>query len=374
MAAAEGDIDPEIKETASRCTTVAEKGAHTFKIDGYSLNKGIGNGKTVHRLPSGTFTVGGVDWVLYFYPDGLGPRSDSAFINLELASKNAEVRARYEVCLLKGPSGRVQLPPPTPDSTMVFISRQGEAGRSSISFKINKDDLESSGYIHDNCLKIRCVITVIKETELSETTRCKAAAIVVPPPDIAAHFSELLKSLSEEDSGADVTFSVDGESIPAHKCILAARSRVFKAELYGPMKTRGSRVTVEDMQPDVFKALLQFVYTDSMPDLGELHGEDYAEMVRHLLVAADRYAMERLKLMCQEILSRNLDVENVAMTLGLADQYNCDKLKDICIEFMSSTDETNDAVFATKGYADLKRNCPSVIVDVYERTTKRRRI
>jgi speckle-type POZ protein len=77
--------------------------------------------------------------------------------------------------------------------------------------------------------------------------------------------------------------------------------------------------------------------------------------------------------MCQNILGSKLDVENVASTLGLADQYNCDRLKDVCIEFMMNLEDKN-AVMETKGYANLRRSCPSVIVEVYERTNKRRRI
>jgi speckle-type POZ protein len=38
-------------------------------------------------------------------------------------------------------------------------------------------------------------------------------------------------------------------------------------------------------------------------------------------VAADRYGFERMKLMCESILSKRLDVESAATTLALADQY-----------------------------------------------------
>ncbi|CAL5007562.1 unnamed protein product [Urochloa decumbens] len=367
--------DPQIKETASRCTMAADKGAHTFEIVGYSLKKGMGAGKSIH---SGKFSVGGVDWVLRFCPDGLTSRSsDHPFIHLELATKNAEVRAHHNVTMVKRPSGARGTPWATmaapPEPTMVFGSREGPR---TASFKVSRTEIEApcSGYLHDDCLVIRCEITVFWDPELSETTVAVAGSgtgIDVPPPDMAAHLGKLF----EEKEGADVTFSVEGESIVAHKFMLAARSPVFKAELCGPMKTRARCVVVEDMRADVFRVLLHFIYNDSLPEgLGNLDEDDYGEMIQHLLVAADRYAMERLKLMCQDILGRNLDVENVAATLGLADQYNCDKLKDVCIEFMSSAEETTEAVLATEGYASLKRSCPSVIVEVYERATKRRRI
>ena len=94
-------------------------------------------------------------------------------------------------------------------------------------------------------------------------------------------------------------------------------------------------------------------------------------MLWHLLAAADRYAIDRLKLICQSILSKNLHVETVATTLALADQHNCDKLKEICIEFIT-TDNMNDVV-TTQGYASLKRACPSVIADILEKTSRRRK-
>ncbi|KAF0926885.1 hypothetical protein E2562_027739 [Oryza meyeriana var. granulata] len=59
--------------------------------------------------------------------------------------------------------------------------------------------------------------------------------------------------------------------------------------------------------------------------------------------------MDRLRLLCQSILGRNLDVDNVATTLALADQHNCSRLKDVCIEFITSSNEI-DAMVATKGY------------------------
>lgn len=190
----------------------------------------------------------------------------------------------------------------------------------------------------------------------------------VPPSNLSSHFGKLLL----EENGADLTFSVGGESFAAHKIILAARWPVFEAELYGQMKEREDQcIIVEDMQPGVFKALLHFIYTDSLPCVDDLGDDDYSEMIRHLLVAADRYAMDRMKLMCQNILSENLALETVAATLALADQYNCERLKDVCIKFIASTDEM-DTLMATQGYMDLKRTCPFVFVDVFEKSKRLR--
>jgi speckle-type POZ protein len=125
------------------------------------------------------------------------------------------------------------------------------------------------------------------------------------------------------------------------------------------------------MQPAVLSALLRFMYTDSLP-LAIIDGrveDDRREMACHLLVAADRYAMERLKTMCQIILSKTLAVHTVAATLALADQRHCDMLKDACMEFIFYPNRLGDVV-ESHGYAKLKTTCPSVLVEILEKSIK----
>ncbi|AQK50082.1 BTB/POZ and MATH domain-containing protein 2 [Zea mays] len=132
---------------------------------------------------------------------------------------------------------------------------------------------------------IQCDLTVVRDPELCKTKG--GFEIQVPPSDLAEQFGKLL--LEEEET--DVVFSVGGETFPAHKVVLAARSPVFKAQLYGNMKeAKARRVAVEDMQPGVFRALLKFIYiyTDALPVIGDdnICDDDYDEIIRHLLVAA----------------------------------------------------------------------------------------
>ena len=76
--------------------------------------------------------------------------------------------------------------------------------------------------------------------------------------------------------------------------------------------------------------------------------------------------------MCQSILCENLSIQTVATTLALADQHHCDMLKDAFIEFMACP-SVMDAVEATQGYKDLKRTCPSVLVEALEKTSRFRK-
>ncbi|CAD6340056.1 unnamed protein product [Miscanthus lutarioriparius] len=220
----------------------------------------------------------------------------------------------------------------------------------------------------DEGAEVRAFYDLFLDSELCKT---KGLEIQVPPSDL----SSILVGCCSLKRKRSVIFSVQGETFPAHKIILATRSPVFKAQLYGKMKeTKAWCVTVEDMQPDVFKYLLNFIYTDALPVFDDdIDDDDYSEMIKHLLVAADRYAMDRMKLLCASVLVENLRVDTVATTLAFLDQHNCKSLRDMCIEFMASSNRIRD-VMATQGHANLKRTCPSVIVDVLEKTGRCRKI
>lgn len=84
----------------------------------------------------------------------------------------------------------------------------------------------------------------------SHTEGPKIYSIAIPPTNIGQQFGQLLES----GKGSDVNFEVNGEVFAAHKLILAARSPVFRAQLFGPMKDQNTQcIKVEDMEAPVFK-------------------------------------------------------------------------------------------------------------------------
>jgi speckle-type POZ protein len=168
--------------------------------------------------------------------------------------------------------------------------------------------------------------------------------------------------------GTDVTFEVGGERFAAHRCVLAARSRVFKAELFGPMK-EGSTATadaihVEDMDARVFSIMLAFIYSDSEPKIDNNDDEDVVSLWQHLLVAADRYDLQRLKLMCEDKLCGFIDVNTTTAILSLAERHSCDGLKKACYDFLGTPGNLK-AVAATDGFYHLVGSCPSVLDELF---------
>ncbi|CAN6213276.1 unnamed protein product [Urochloa humidicola] len=356
---------PDNSKTMSTWNSGVEQGTHVFDIRGYSHHRSSAAGGRMKNILSGTFPVGGHQWTVFLRPDGFNSHDEIA-AGLLLTTKHvAKVRASYDLRLVEQSTGlSVSVHKEAPG---VFHFNEKHPGSFISRFTEKRSLFESPTYLQDDCLTMECTVTVIKEPWKTETK--PFPKIQVPQSDMAGQCAKLL----EEKVGVDVTFSVGGEEFTAHKVVLATRSPVFKAQFYGPLREAGTEcITIEDMQPVVFKELLNFIYTDSLPSLDYLNADGRTDMICHLLVAADRYGMERLSLMCQSILCENLSVQTVATTFALADQHQCDMLKDACLEFISCSTAI-DAVKRTQGYMNLKRTCPPDVIEGFEKASKFRK-
>ncbi|XP_073302755.1 BTB/POZ and MATH domain-containing protein 2-like [Primulina huaijiensis] len=349
--------------TTSTSITETVDGSHDFKIAGYSLSKGIGIGK---YIASDTFIVGGYSWAIYFYPDGKSVEDNATYVSLfiALASEGADVRALFELTLLDQ-SGRER------HKVHSHFGRALESGPYTLKYRgsmwgykrfYKRTLLETSDYLKDDCLQVHCCVGVVR----SHTEGPKVYSIPLPPSDIGQHFGHLLESGKE----TDVVFEIDGETFSAHKLVLAARSPVFSAQLYGPMKDQNTQcIKIEDMEAPVFKALLHFMYWDALPDLEELTGlnSKWAStlMSQHLLAAADRYGLDRLRLLCESYLCADVAIHTVATTLALAEQHHCFQLKSVCLKYVALPENLR-AVMQTDGFDYLRESCPHVLTELLE--------
>lgn len=354
-------------ETASTSLTRTVNGSHDFKINGYSLSKGIGIGK---YMASDLFEVGGYSWAIYFYPDGKSPEDNAQYVSLfiALASEGTDVRALFELTLLDQ-SGRDQ------HKVHSHFGRNLEAGPYTLKYRgsmwgykrfFKRTALEASDYLKDDCLSVHCIVGVVT----SHTEGPKIYNIPLPHSNIGEHFGHLLES----GKATDVSFVVDGEIFFAHKLVLAVRSPVFRAQLFGPMRDQNTQcITIEDMEAPVFKALLHFMYWDELPDMEEFSGLNTkcasTLMAQHLLAAADRYALDRMRLVCEAKLCDDVAINTVATTLALAEQHHCFQLKAVCLKFIALPENLR-AVMQTDGFEHLKVSCPTLLTELLEYVAK----
>uniref|UniRef100_A0A0E0MHC1 BTB domain-containing protein n=1 Tax=Oryza punctata TaxID=4537 RepID=A0A0E0MHC1_ORYPU len=338
-----GDV-PEPSRSSS--VVKAMSGYHVLKMEGYAAGKkGLGVGKFVM---SGDFDVGGQCWCIKYYPNRSSDDADWISIYLNLCSTTVDdVNASYTFSLLDHDDEQ-----PVPEHSRSSSSVR-EFSRKSWGFRqfMERKALEESPYLRDDCFMLRCDVTVFKETIIEPAPR---PLVTVPPPDMHQHLGSLLSA----GHGADVTLQVGDEAFPAHRCVLAARSPVFMAELFGPMSQNNKEtIHVHDIEPRVFDAMLHFIYNDSLPKVDD---DEVVAMAQHLLVAADRYGLERLKLISEDTLCSHVDASTAVTALTLAEQHHCEGLKEACFKFMADSGNLK-VVMESDGYLHLTRSCSNVL-------------
>lgn len=342
--------------TSSRSVTETVNGSHKFVIQGYSLAKGMGVGK---HIASETFTIGGFQWAIYFYPDGKNPEDNSTYVSvfIALASEGTDVRALFELTLVDQ-SGKGK------HKVHSHFDRSLESGPYTLKYRgsmwgykrfYRRAMLETSDFLKDDCLRINCTVGVV----VSAVDCSRLHSIQVPESDIGAHFGSLL----DNEETSDVIFDVSGEKFHAHKLVLTARSTVFETEFFEGKENDNDEIVVKDMDPKVFKALLHFIYRDDLIENEEYMStspspsmlSEYDTLAAKLLAAADKYGLDRLRLMCESSLCKDISVNSVAKILALSERCHAMDLKAVCLKFAA---ENLVAVMRSDGFEYLKENCP----------------
>jgi speckle-type POZ protein len=109
------------------------------------------------------------------------------------------------------------------------------------------------------------------------------------------------------------------------------------------------------------------MYHGSLPDAGKTEASFTVAGYQHLLIAADRYGIERLKKNCEDKLSMDgITVDSVVSMLELAEDHVCSKLKARCLDFLADAD--NFKIVGTSGeYICLMQSFPHLLVEVQNR-------
>ncbi|XP_037474894.1 BTB/POZ and MATH domain-containing protein 1-like [Triticum dicoccoides] len=311
---------------ASTTTTCVDSASIHFRVD-YEQVKNLGIDEVVC---SELLTVGQHLWRIDCYPRGpVGYSKDDmgnyVSIYLKHMSDSESVRATFIAFIKDRDDKPTEIRLKTYLHDFTIMGAPDHLDDWGWNRFVPRKDLEET-YLIDGHVTFVCTIMVTRDT---------TPVVTVPPSDIKNHLGCLLDHAHAY--GTDVSFTVHGETFPVNRAILAARSPVFKAELFGSMaEATMASITLHDITPSTFKRMLRFIYTDEFPTTTtEDNTSNSNEVLFDLLAAADRYALDRLKLMCVQKLWDNVSMDTVTDIQACADMYNCLELKDKCIDFVA---------------------------------------
>jgi len=304
-------------------------------------------------LKSSTFSAGQNDklkWCLRVNPKGLDEESKEylSLYLLLMSCNKSEVRAKFKFSILNAKREETK----AMESQRAYKFVQGKDW----GFKkfIRRDFLmdEANGLLPDDKLTLFCEVSVVAD---SVNIFGQSSNVQFKVPD--CRLSDDLGSLFENSQFADVVLCCGGREFNCHKAILAARSQVFQAMFEHDMEEKkNSRVEVKDVEADVMAEMLRFIYMGRTTCL--------ETMADSLLAAADKYALDRLKVMCEEALCNGLTVENVSEVLILADLHSAEQLKAQAIEFINTRHVTD--VMETGSWKQMVASHPHLIAEAFK--------
>lgn len=154
-----------------------------------------------------------------------------------------------------------------------------------------------------------------------------------------------LRKLINNEAFSDCTFIVEGQQVHANRALLAVRSEYFYALLYGSSMRESIQVQNEDDTKDVgfareripieikdvpypvFMKVIEYLYTDGIQEIS-------TDLGIQVLISSELFMLDRLKALCEDIIRRDLNMDNVFQVLIASHRHGAGGLKDIALEFI----------------------------------------
>ncbi|XP_012266669.2 uncharacterized protein LOC105692200 [Athalia rosae] len=139
------------------------------------------------------------------------------------------------------------------------------------------------------------------------------------------------KHILETGQWSDCKFIVGQEPhqqiLEGHKLFLAMSSPVFEAMFFGGMAEKNDPIPIRDVQPEAFKALLEYIYTDNI-DLGSF------ELACELCYCAKKYMLPFLVEECTKFLWSDLSPKKACRAYEFAKLFEEPVLMEKCLQII----------------------------------------
>ncbi|KAL6030366.1 hypothetical protein STEG23_034371 [Scotinomys teguina] len=299
---------------------IAQRWDHTqISIQNFSYKWTISNFHFILReieghIRSPTFSIGANDkWYLRVYLKGVDEgSSDYLSVYLVLLScLKSHIWAKFQFWIVDAKGKKIQ----GVGTHRVFRFMPGyDWGFKNL---IPREFLLShaSWIIPDNRLTLLCKVSMV-QGYFNISNQNRKPGIQIPRCTLTGELGELWQN----SRFTDCCLVVAGQEFQAHNAILEACSPVYRAMFEHVTEESKKNLTeFHDLEPQVFKTMMDFIYTGKPPNLDS--------RVDALLAAADKYGMKCQKVMCEDALCMDLTVENASHTLFLDDLHRAEHLK-----------------------------------------------
>ncbi|CAM6081738.1 unnamed protein product [Calypogeia fissa] len=192
------------------------------------------------------------------------------------------------------------------------------------------DNVKPGCYVCRNAFQTRIDALRMESTRLKDSYEAKVAFLMLRDP---AKADESLKLKG------DVTLAVNENNeqlIHSHRFILADKSSVFRKMFETDMLEKQTGIIqIDDATFPVMRSVISFCYTAEIQFSEEVPAEE-------VLKVAHKYAIDHLRDVCAEELTKNINKESLPQMLRLAKRFDAKGLQDAAAKFFK---ENFDSVF-----------------------------
>ena len=286
---------------------------------------------------SSEFTCFGHTWIASVFPGGMTSCSRDGMVSILLHNlSNKSIKVQYGFSI-------------NSESHVSFVSKtipkEGRVFAAHGTTDVANQIFAACG-IFNFCERTKIIENLVDGTLVIEVRMRLVGNLANPSPFIPEnpHAKTILKLFNDEES-ADIVFEVGSDesgrntrkraktttTFHAHRLILQQCSSTVLNELCkSGGEEAGSRVSITDVKPEVFKHLLYYVYG------GKIADEEMEENAKEIIDAADKYGIVGLKLEAEAafVTSETITFDNAIDTLLYADATNCALLKEAVMDFI----------------------------------------
>jgi len=325
-----------------------EKGCMSWEIHQFSsLNLAPGE-----KIKSSSFVVGKKKWQVHLYPCGDKEDNKNVTCYLHYLEEGEEsVRARWRASFTTKSVREVR---PSLELQFVFGAVKSRGWRGII---------QKTG----NFLGPEDILIIESEVEIYTdwvTSDCTVPNIEKPAPIVADQndWQAEMETMVGSKLFSDVSFIVEGETIPAHKNILCSRSPVFRSMFTCGMKeSSADSVNIDDIEIVIMKEMLRFLYC------GKVDESILQERTFELLCIADKYDVAGLREKCAQVLQQRMTRNNALSILSAADMYHTPALKAHALNAIS---KNFMQVIVTDSWKEFCVNSPHLVAEVTDALAK----
>uniref|UniRef100_A0A0N5CHC3 BTB domain-containing protein n=1 Tax=Strongyloides papillosus TaxID=174720 RepID=A0A0N5CHC3_STREA len=326
---------------------ISQTDFNNFKYKYTIQNFSFRSEKTGESISSSTFVIAGKEkseWCLNIYPNGEDEDSKeyvSVYLEL-LRPEKAKAKYRFSILNDKEEEKNVKFVTESKD----FVKHKG----SGFSHFVKRDFLlnESNGLLINDKLTILCEAELIylKTENYDNLEIVDSKTENRDNPETSINFLTPQSKLSLDygnlyDSPLfyDCVIKVEDTEIQVHKAILAVRSPAFY-DIFNSTsgESQTNIIEIKDFNAEVVKKMLKYIYNDEVSDI--------KDMANEIFEIANKYKLDRLKVLSEQSMFSSLSIENVLERFALSDKYQIERLKECCeeiilknIEYLKETEE-----------------------------------